>query len=142
MKVKMLGTALVVTTDVEVSKLGDLEQFAQGSLELKDEKGNVYFRMAQGSKASFTSHGAVFNDVDGQGRAQMTLEIPAQMTDSEKKEFVRKSYGNALLSLNALEEQIAGASAEVSAKIEEIDSLLDDATPSVVVNAETGEVVE
>jgi hypothetical protein len=81
--------------------------------------------MAAGSAPSFTKFGVVFPSTNAEGLAQVTLQIPDSIEDAKKKDFVKDTYGYALLSLNKLEDQIADIMEDTAAEFAEINESIE-----------------
>jgi hypothetical protein len=112
--IKILGAAAVVTSVITTKVLGTLKKFKPDALKLIDpETKESKFAAGTGKVGSFTNFGIVFDGKDTNDHAQLTLQIPADITeDAKKKEYVQDNYGYGLLALNNLEAQIIDVMAE------------------------------
>ena len=117
-KTKILGTAVTITSAVKVADFKTLAKFKPAALALtevvdgvKEEK----FSVALGTSPSVTKYGIVFDSMNTDGYAEVTLQIPASIAADKRKEYVADTYGYALLNLNQLEGQIAEVMAETEA---------------------------
>ena len=120
-KMKILGTAVTITSAIKVADLKKLEKFKPEALKLIECVGNAKeekFSVALGTNPitpSVTKYGVVFNSENADGYAEVTLPIPTSIAADKRKEYVADTYGYALLSLNELESQIAKVLVETEA---------------------------
>jgi hypothetical protein len=112
--IKILGAAAVVTSGITVKVLTTLKKFKPDALKLVDpETKETKFAVGMGKNGSFSNFGIVFDGKSADDKAQLTLQIPADITDDvKKKEYVQDNYGYGLLALNNLEAQIIDVMAE------------------------------
>jgi hypothetical protein len=108
MKLRVVGTALIITSSLTVAEMTAAKTFDPASLTVRDEDGNDVFSARQGSP-SVSEFGASFNGADAQGNLQATIVIPDQETAEAKTEYVKATYGVAIAALAANEGKIKDA---------------------------------
>lgn len=118
-KIKVTGSAMVLTSDVKLEDIKKLEKFSPESLKIIDENENEVFKIGTGLNG-FNKYGATFNEANADGKAVATVLLPEGIENKAK--YVKDNYGYALLKLNTLEEFIAEALTELSADFEKIDA--------------------
>lgn len=123
MNVKILGTAMVVTSSLTVKEIKELGHYNSEALTLKDDEGKPLFvinaRIAGDS--NFSRFGVQFEAGDSEDRAQVTEIIPAG-TAEQKLEYVKARFGQPLLQLQQLE---VSAHKAYEAVVESIGSVME-----------------
>lgn len=99
MKIKTMGTALVVTSELKLEDIKNAEKLNPALLAIKDEEGNETFRIASGNKGSFTAAGIIFNGHNTTGEATMTAEIESA-NPAEIKKLIATKYAKAIIALS------------------------------------------
>ena len=105
MDIKILGTSATITSKIKFSDLEKLENFAPAELTLKDEEKKPFFRISVGP-SSINKNGIQFNNHNADGFAQCTIELPGNMTQECRTEFIQNNYGLSLYNLSKLEDQL------------------------------------
>ena len=99
--IRVVGTALIITSIIQFTALELLKKFSPESLILKDEKGNQLFRIGVGITAELSKFGVVFNSANAEGYAQATLMLPNGIEDV--KQFVVDNFGQTITALQNFE---------------------------------------
>jgi hypothetical protein len=114
-KVKVLGSAAVVVSELKVKDIETLRKFKPSALKLVDkETKDELFAVSMSSTPAFNKFGANFTNANAEGFAEMTITIPTTVAEDQKKTYVADNFGYALLSLNKLEEQALTVLAETA----------------------------
>jgi hypothetical protein len=111
-QIKIFGDSFVVTSRLKVEDIQKLKTFKPESLKLIDEetKDELYaVNYKAGSEGSFSKYGASFNSQNEAGNATLTVAIPAGKNNAEKVDYVKNTYGQSLLKLKELEDQLEAA---------------------------------
>ena len=109
-KIKILGTAAVLVSDVKTSTLETLKKYKPAALKLIDpETRDESFAVTTGKTSSISKHGVCFTNTNEDGYAEVTIELPVAIENNEKKQYVADNYGYTLLNLNSIERQITKA---------------------------------
>ena len=111
MKVKVVGTALIITSTLKVAQVEAAKNFAPDALKVFDDEGNQVYAVATGETASIGKFGTTFNGADAEGNLQATVVID---NAADKKKYVTEQYGLAIAGLAQAETLVA----------EEIESVL------------------
>lgn len=116
MKVKNLKDLgiVVIETDLTLEALGKLAKHNAKALELRDENGEITFKIACGSEAHISKYGIVFNKKTTAGNAALFIE------EALTREQIAENYSVALNNLKAIEEQAAEAYANLVADLTEV----------------------
>lgn len=120
-KIKKVGQALVMTSSITSKDYDRVASFKPSALELKDEKGNVEFKVASNCYASIGNYGIGFDAENKDGYLQITT-----MSMTETKEDIIENYAVVLAKLNKIEAQVAAA-------LEEVNTLFEDVSGSIEV---------
>jgi len=117
--VKIAGNAVILTSTVTLEQIKRIEKHRPETLEIKNAKDEVIFRVGTGSNC-FNSHGASFNaaTLDNRELAFISLQIPAGVTDA--KRYFAETYGQPHLHLKAVESRLAAVLTAVESEIAEI----------------------
>jgi hypothetical protein len=117
-KITIAGDAIVITSSRTLEEIRTLEKYKPEALVLKDENGEVYFKVGTGS-GNINKYGVSFGDVSrtGDGTAVLTMVLN-DVTDAVK--FASDNFGVALINLNKVEAQFDEALNEVSEQQAEI----------------------
>lgn len=112
------GSAIVLKSDVTLDTIKKLKKYDPSALETRDEKERLTFKVdIAGSGNGSTCEKAVFFSPvthDADGKATVTLQIPDEVADAT--EYAADLLGVPFTALEALEDSIASASADVDAK--------------------------
>lgn len=120
-KIKTLGTAAFLQSDVTEEQFKRLKAFKPEALVLKDEetKKDIFSIDTTQDKGSISDYGVIFSEVkDG----KLALTIQDACLKPDKKEYIKENYGQALGKLNALEKQIAKEYAKVEKDLTAIEA--------------------
>ena len=124
-KIQVLGDSIVITSAIKAEDIKLVERYNPKALELRDEEGAVYFKVAVGS-GSISKYGISFGGIarDGSGAATLTLAFEGATEPDKVKDQIADAFGVAIANLNAIEaglpaviEGIAAQKAEVVANI-------------------------
>lgn len=115
MDIKILGTSATVTSKIKFEDLEKLEYFTPAELTLKDEEKKPIFRISVGP-SSINKNGIQFNNFNANGLAQCTIELPGNMTQESRTEFIQNNYGLPLYNLSKLEDQLEAKLTDLSNK--------------------------
>jgi len=123
MKVKVVGTALIVTSEMSAGQLEAATHYAPDALKVTDMNGNTTFRVSKADEASVGNFGTIFNGTEATtSKLQATVIIPDV---EDKKDYVAKNYGLALAALAASEpviiEAIEGTMALVGGAVSDME---------------------
>ena len=116
---KIVGDVCIVTSALPYTQIEKLERYKPNQLSLTNEKGNKTFSIKLGQHPSFSRYGIIFNNTNQAGKALATIQLP---NVEEKAEFVKETYGYALLSLNQLEQQLTEVFEQLEHEINQIES--------------------
>jgi hypothetical protein len=120
-KFKVVGDAAVLISDISVETLEKLETFRPEALQLLDEDKEPIFAIATGPHGHMGSFGVCFDSKTPTNKAQLTLNLPVNMTNAEKKEYIKTKFGLALLKLNKLEANIQADAASLAADFDSVE---------------------
>lgn len=124
-KVQILGDAVVLTSAIKSETLVKLAKYAPKSLKLVDkETKNELFAVGVGPVATATKHGVVFSGKNEEGFANATFQLSTGLSNEQKKAHVQDTLGFAILNLNKIEEQIAGAADELTAAFAQVQEAI------------------
>jgi len=118
-KIKTLGDAMVLTSTVKLEDIMQLAKYNPKALVIVEPKTeDEIFRITPSFKPSFGKAGAAFNTANADGFAEMTILLPAGLSNEEKLTWIKECYGVGLLELNKIETTIASAVAELNGKFD------------------------
>lgn len=120
-KFKVVGDAAVLISDISVETLDKLETFRPEALQLLDEKKEPIFAVTTGPYGHMGTFGVCFDSKTPTNKAQLTLNLPVNMTNAEKKEYIKTKFGLALLKLNKLETNIQADAANLAADFDSVE---------------------
>jgi len=110
-KTQIVGLAAVITSAVTMEELKKLQKYQPESLKLverqEDGTKKEKFAISTGETLSVNKYGIQFNSVTTNGKASVTVPIPAYTED--KVAWVKENLGVAILNLNVMEDQIENA---------------------------------
>lgn len=125
-KVKVLGDAAVITSEIDHEVLASLKKYKPQQLKLVDpETKDELFAVSLGNTASVSKYGVVFTSKDPDGKAALTIQLPANLDGLQKTQYIKDNYGFALLSLNKIEAAIQGAAQELINEFEQMDNAIE-----------------
>ena len=121
-KIKIVGNAAAITTDIQLDQIKKLEKYDPKALRVytPDESGKPIevfrVRSAEGGDGEMNGRGAVFTKAahDGSGKAVITVMLPDEIEDVSA--YVSDKYGFGLANLIAVEAQVGPALEQVAAK--------------------------
>ena len=120
MKVKVIGTALIVTTVVTAVAAEKAKKYAPQALVVCNDKGEPVYKMAGKANEPFLGkYGTAFNGVDSEGCLTATFVIPDQPDADTKKTYVTDNFGLSLAALDAYESTIV---AQIEAAVGTIET--------------------
>jgi len=129
---KIIGNAAVITSTATLEGIKKVEKSARkDALVLKGGEDGKTPIFAVGTAASgngnINSVGAEFANAsrDGNGFAQITLSIPADVTDAKK--YIADKYGAALTNLAKVEEKLPEVIETINAEYEALLETIDEA---------------
>ena len=123
-KVKIVGNAVVITSDLNVDEILKVKKFTKSGLKLKDEKGNEIFAIDYypGANSSISEHGIVYGEVNAEGYAQVSLLMAEDVKPEDRMNVLLDDFAIALGNLNTLETYIREAATELENTVETIKS--------------------
>lgn len=125
-KIKILGDACTIISDVTTEQLKTLKKFKPQTLKLIDpETKEITFAADIGPGVSVSKYGIVFNSKNNEDKAQVTVNLPTGMDNAAKKDYVRDNFGYTLLNLNTLERQITAVLEETAEEFTEIGNSIE-----------------
>ena len=114
MFVKTLGNAVVITSALKKEEIEALGKYNPKALVLKENDEEV-FSVSVGNKGAFGKYGVVFDGVNADGNATITILSDLSDVSPEKiREKIVSEYGEALWRLEALEASALEAAAETN----------------------------
>lgn len=121
MKIRILGTTMMVSTEVTLDQLKELEVRKPEALKLVEEtdgKKRELFRVNTGTDAFFGRLGATFTGITNNEPkvAMLTIDIAGKPENIGVKEYVADKYGAAILNLQKVEAQFKPALDTVAAE--------------------------
>lgn len=130
MKVKVLGNAMVITSEVRLSDIIALAKSNPDALVLYEgegEKRHQVFRVGLciGGEAKISDKGVVFNGKTGP-EEHVTVSLILPGNPANPREYVADTYGIALKRLKAWEETVPGIMAAAKAEKDAILALIED----------------
>lgn len=117
-KLTIAGDALIITSSRKLEEIKTLEKYNPEALVLKDENGEVYFKVGTGV-GNINKYGVSFGDASRTGDGTATLTMILEGVDDAVK-FASDNFGMALINLNKIEAKFTEALEEVSAQQAEI----------------------
>ena len=109
------GSATVLKSTIKLEVLKKLKKYAPAALEKRDDKEKLVFKVdvAGSGDGSIAEKAVFFAPIthDGDGRATVTLAIPADVKNA--KEWAADTLANVFNQLTAMEASIAAASVKV-----------------------------
>jgi hypothetical protein len=121
-KTKIVGNAVVITSDLKAEEILKVKKFTKSGLKLKDEKGNEIFAIdyTPGGCSSISEHGIIYAETNAEGYAQISLLISEDVKPEDRMAVILDKYAIALGNLNTLETCIREAATGLNATIETI----------------------
>lgn len=115
-KVNVVGSALIVTSELKTSELELAAKYRPSALKLRDEDGNEIFGVQLGTPChgSIGTFGVVFDTTSPEGKAQVTCAFAPKDTAEETKEAIADQIGKALINLAKFEEAFATVAGEIT----------------------------
>ena len=119
--VKIIGNAMVLTSDLKVEELNTVKKYTKDGLKLKDEKGNEIFSIAcTPGHSSISSYGVSYGEENAEGYAQASLVLDESIKAEERMATVLDNYAIAIGNLKTLETYIREAYTGINKTVEEI----------------------
>ena len=118
-KSKIFGEAIVITSSVKLAELKSVAKYYKEKLVLKggeDGKESIFgICVAKSGMGSLSPNGACFAPTtrNGEGYATITMTIPEGVENA--KTWMVDKFGGALMHLEALEKQLPGVVAKITA---------------------------
>ena len=120
-KVKILGNAVVITSELTTEQLGTVKKFTKDGLKLKDEKGNETFTIAYTpGKSAISDYGINYGEENTEGYAQATLMLDESIKAEDRMNVVLDNYAIAIGNLTTLESYVREAYASINKTVVEI----------------------
>lgn len=107
-KLKVAHRAAILSTELDVKDIKKAMALVPSTLQIKDAEGNVIFTVAVGNTPAVSKHGIVFKE----NKITNVLTVETVSQDSVEEEF-----GNILLQLEKVEEQVADALADFATDV-------------------------
>ena len=126
-KVKIVGNAVVITSDLKVEEILKVKKFTKSGLKLRDEKGNEIFAIdyCPGANGNTSEHGIVYSEVNAEGYAQVSLLMAEDVKPEDRMNVLLDDYAIALGNLNTLETYIREAATELNSTVENIKNAIE-----------------
>lgn len=119
--VKIVGNAVVLTSELKAEELSTVKKFTKDGLKLKDEKGNEIFAIAYTPGCSAISdYGVNYGEVNAEGYAQATFVMDENVKAEDRMATVLDNYAIAIGNLKTLETYIREAVTGITKTVEEI----------------------
>lgn len=130
MKIRVLGTTLMVSTEVSLEQLKELTARKPDALKLVEEndgKKAELFRVSVGQTAQLNHFGATFTGVTNNEPkvAMLTIDIGSKPEDANVKDYIADKYGAAILNLQKVETQFKPALDEIASERATLAGLID-----------------
>lgn len=123
--IKIAGRAATIVSIFTTEQLELVRKYRPDALVLKDEDGNVTFKVTTACEESISQYGVAFAaDTFGDGKACLTVVDNCGYYD-KPEEFVIDAFGKALLNLNKVERQIPDALDEIEAELDLIKDAIE-----------------
>ena len=105
------GRTATITSEFKYEQIQRLKKYDPAALVLKDQEKRPVFMIDLATKSSVSPAGIVFNGaaLDGSGKAVVTMEIPASVTQESVNQWVVDNIGTSINKLNELEATLADA---------------------------------
>ena len=123
-KLRISGSALVITILVLAATYEKIERAAKDALELVDDKKNVLFSIRTNGSGAISDHSMIFDSTDPSGNLRCTILLD-NMPATGRKQFVEEKYLLPLSRLAQVIEQIETAAATVDAQTAELFSAME-----------------
>lgn len=127
-KTKIFGDSVVITSSVKLADLKNVAKYAPKALILKggeDGKEEIFGISVGEGAGHINSWGATFapSTRDAEGRATITMMIPASVTDA--KDWMVEDFGGALMNLAKVEEKLPEVIAEIAANKKAVEDSIE-----------------
>lgn len=117
-QIKVNGSAMVVTAQVTLEALKNIQKHRPNALKLMSDDGKecIFAIGVAAGRGSINKFGATFSDVthNTEGLATITLDIPAEVTDVQ--EYAMEKIGVAIIHINNIEQRLGDTVAEIDAE--------------------------
>lgn len=124
-KITVSGRTATIVSNYSLEDFEKLESYRPDALLLKDEDGDVYFKVGLSCQGSVSDYGIGFNDETfGSKKACVTVAPSCSCYDTAE-EMVIGEIGSAILNLNKVERQIPAALDDIDAELEEIKASIE-----------------
>lgn len=128
-KFKIAGNALIITSKLQLDTVLKMEKFNKDLLclaETKNDEIRELFRISAGKVSTLSKYGITFAAKDKDGNATATILLPDNVAYDKRVEYVKETYGSALLMLAELEDAIATAAAEIEAAYNKLNEEIEE----------------
>ena len=123
--IKVAGRAATIVSAFTLEEIEKLKEYRPDALVLKDDDGNVTFKVTTSCEESISPYGVAFAaDTFGDGKACLTVVDNCGYYE-KPEEFVIDAFGKALLNLNKVERQIPDALDEIEAELDLIKEAIE-----------------
>lgn len=104
-KIKILGNSFTITSGIDAETLRKVKRYYPDALQLKDSntKAIAFEIKTDAAYEAIGSKGVHYNSVSATGYPYATFEIPADIEQDKKADFVKNIVGTAIVKLNELE---------------------------------------
>ena len=116
MKIKVLGSEVLLVSEHSIEKYQDVEGYNPSALTLKDEDGEEYFRVCFDETDSVSNYGIVFDNSRPSQKA--VARLPFADNEEITAEAIVKKYGKVISNLNVIEDKVKLAYEEMRSDIE------------------------
>lgn len=120
-KIKILGRAILIAIAVAMADIELLSTYKPEALILRDEDGNPLFAIAKSKRADISKSGVAFNDVDKDGFACITVAIPDDVAEADRKKFVRDQFGPVIHYLEVFAPLVTAEAAQLRADLDAVE---------------------
>ena len=119
--VKIVGNAIVLTSELKAEELNTVKKFTKDGLKLKDEKGNEIFSIAYTpGRSAISDYGVNYGEMNAEGYAQASFVLDETIKAEDRMATVLDNYAIAIGNLKTLETYIRETSVNINKTVEEI----------------------
>ena len=119
-KIKVLGNALTLTSELKKSEIEKAEKFCPEATKLVDEEKVPYFVVKTGAPSA-GKYGVSFDAANANGLAYMTMVS----NEAPTKEEIKESFGEILFNLNQVEKSIKSTLESLEEKINTLEESIE-----------------
>lgn len=127
-RIKIVGSAVILTSKIKYADLQKMEKYSNGSLALvvctKDEEYTEVFRVSTGKISNISRYGITFAEANKNGYAMATVLLPEGITD--KRAYIKDNLGDAIFKLDELEAQINAQLAAMTEAYKQLDEEIEE----------------